>query len=147
MTLEQIAAVIRILKALGILGIAVAAFWAGLQWKQHQWDSAIGEQQAKAAQIVTVQRVDTGKVETVYVDHVRTIPALTAGLLSQCLRIAGPDRAGVPAGPGVADAPLRADAATRQWCDELAESWSAGKANSIRLDACTGWITANGGGK
>ena len=137
---------------LAVLGVVVGLY-GGCQWKQNQWDKAVAAAQAaaatKAVQTVEKQRTESAKVETIYVDKLKVVPQLTAALVSRCVGVRNyaAGRARMSESTGVADPPAGTDADTRQFCEELAESFAAGLRNSARLEACSGWILANGGGK
>lgn len=137
---------------LAVLGVVVGLY-GGCTWKQREWDKAVAAAQAaaatKAVATVTQQRTDTAKVETVYVDKLKEIPTLTAGLVADCIGVRRYASGGtrMSESTGVADPPSGVDADTRQFCEEVAAGYAAGLRNTAKADACAGWVLANGGGK
>ena len=140
-------------------GLAVLALVVGLYggctWKQREWDKDVAEARAatatKAVATVTKQRTETAKVETVYVDKLKEVPTLTAGLVAACVGVRqytdSTGRTRMSESTGMADPPSGADADTRQFCEEVAAGYAAGLRNTAKADACAGWVLANGGGK
>lgn len=142
----------------GILLVLAGAFYTGTQWKQREWDAAVGQQQVDAAARSETQRRDSDAVATDFFDALgqaehdadADVPAIVARCLGVLpdglsLRPGTRDPAGVPGGAGVAAPAGRPDAAAAAWCEQLGKNYRAGLRNTARLNTCSAWIKANGG--